>query len=439
LTDLTQGSVRRQLVKYAMPVVLSNVLQAAYSLADMYVVSHFLGTAGMSAVTNGSQIMNIFMFITIGICNGGNILVGQYFGSGEEEKHQRITGTFFSLAAILGAAGLVLLFSLAGPIMTAMGAPALQDSTAYLRICALGAFSIMGYNAMAAVLRAVGDSRTPLRCVIVSVVANVGLDLLFVGVFGWREAGAAAATAISQTLSFLMALVYFLRQKDILKLTRENFTLRREHVRRLLAVGIPSALQLTIAGISWLVVTFLINRCGMDVSAASGVSNKIKELCQLFSNAMSIAASSMIAQTLGAGLYDRAKTVMYNAMAISVAVSCVLIALVELLAPQLIALFNDEPNVVRAGVENLRIEIIGQLFYAVFLIYHAMMLGAGHTRMVMVSSFANCIVFRLVLALLFFHFWEATGIYLACMIAPSISVPIGYFYVRSGKWKNRLT
>ena len=185
-------------------------------------------------------------------------------------------------------------------------------------------------------------------------------------------------------------------------------------------------------------MTFLINQYGVDVSAGNGVSIKIKDFCQLFTSAMATSASAMIAQTLGAGLYDRAKNVTDTAMKITVAMSLAIIALVELLAPQLAGLFTSDENVRLAAVQNLRIEIVGQVFYAVFMVYHALAIGAGHTAFAMASSFVNCIVFRVVLAAAFNHFWGLTGIYLACMIAPASSVPLGYFYTRSNVWRRSL-
>ena len=203
-------------------------------------------------------------------------------------------------------------------------------------------------------------------------------------------------------------------------------------------LGIPSSLQHTIGGISWLVVTFLINSYGVDVSAGNGVSVKIKDFCQLFISAMSSGAATMIAQTLGAKMYDRAKEVMYTAMKITMLMAVTMIIIVELLAPQLAAIFTGDPAVQAAAVMNLRIEILGQIFYAVFFVYHSLAIGAGHTLFAMSSSFVNCILFRVVLAVTFNHFFGLTGIYWACMVAPSVSVPLGWLYTRSNVWRRSL-
>lgn len=183
----------------------------------------------------------------------------------------------------------------------------------------------------------------------------------------------------------------------------------------------------------------MINSYGVSVSAGNGVSIKIKDFCQLFVVAMANSSATMIAQTLGAKKYDRAKEVMYTTMKITVGMSIIIILLVELFTPQLAAIFTSDPAVSSAAVMNLKIEIIGQLFYAIFFVYHSLAIGAGHTIFAMASSFVNCIIFRVVLAIIFNHFWGLTGVYLACMIAPFSSVPLGYIYTRSNVWRRSLT
>ena len=183
-------------------------------------------------------------------------------------------------------------------------------------------------------------------------------------------------------------------------------------------------------------MAYLINGYGLVVySAANGVSNKIKDFCQLFISAMTGAASTMVAQNLGAGLYDRAKSVMHTCMKITLGMAAVLILISELLAPVLVSFFTPDPEVQHWAAINLRIEIIGQLFYAGFFTYNTLATGCGDTMFVMWNSFVNCIIFRLVLAIIFNHFWGIYGVFIACAIAPASSVPIGWFYCRKGYWK----
>lgn len=437
-TALTTGRVPGQLIRYAVPVVLTSLMQALYNLVDMLIVSRMLGPAGASAVNNSSQVMLVLTQIAIGLSNGGNVLVGQYFGAGDERRRQETTGSFFSLFALLGLLFSVLACTFSRSFLVFMGAPALEEAAAYLEISTLGLFFIFGYNALASALRAVGNSRAPMRFVMISTGLNVLLDLLFVGPFGWGTAGAAAATVLSQGLAFLLALFYLLCAGNLFSFCRENLRMRRKYILLIFKVGVPCAVQMTVAGISWLTVTYLINRYGVVYSAGNGFAVKIKDLSMMFITAMSTAASSMIAQNLGAGLYERAREILYTAMKLAAASATVMTLLIELTAPLLIGIFTPDPEVIAAGALNLRIEVLGQVFYAIFISYHALMIGAGHTWCVFGSSFANCILFRVVLAVSFEHFFGIVGVFAACAIAPSISVPIGMLYTHSNRWRRSL-
>lgn len=436
--DLTQGKIWRQLVRYAIPLVLSNILQAMYGMVDMIVAGHFIGAGGISAITNATTLTHAITQIIIGLTIGGNILIGQYYGGKDKENCRQASVTLFTLSMLLGAGCALLFWAAARPMLVLLQAPALEEAVAYLRICAIGLFSVSGYNACSSALRAVGNSKAPLICIIVTSCVNILLDVLFVGVFRWGVQGAALATVIAQTMSFLVSLVFILRAKDLFGLSLTKLYMRADKLKMILKLGIPCALQMSIASISWLSVTYLLNGYGLAVSAGNGVSSKIKDLCQMFIMAMSNAASGMIAQNIGAEKYDRARKVLYTAMRITVCMAVVLILFVQLLAPQLASVFTGDEAAIEAAVRNLRIEIFGQVFYAIFLLYHSLALGAGHTWFVLISSFTNCILARLVLAFLLEHLLGLTGIYLACMIAPLTSVPLGLWYERSNRWRQTL-
>ena len=405
--DLTRGSVWRQVLAYAMPLVASSLLQALYSMVDTVIAGHFAGSAAISAINNSGQILNILTKIAIGITTGGNIIIGQYYGAKEQGRLGEASGTLLSLSLLLGAATAVGLYAGAYPLLGLLGAPAMEQSVAYLRICAVGMVFVFGYNALSAVLRGVGDSRTPLLIIGVATVVNTVLDLWFVAGLGMGTAGAALATTAAQAVSFGMALVLVARRTGLLQPKLSFFRMHGALLRLILRLG-------------------------------NGVAIKIKDICQLFISAMASGATTMIAQNLGASKFERAKDVMYTAMKITCAMAAAMIVLVELFAPQMAAVFTNEAAVRDAAVLNLRIEILGQIFYAVFMVYHALAIGAGHSTFAMLSSFANCIVFRVVLSLLFNHLWGIYGLYAACAVAPSISVPLGWLYTRSGVWRRSL-
>ena len=436
--DFTQGNIVKQIVAFTLPLIASSLLQALYNMVDMVIAGRFAGPSAISAINNSSQILVIITKIAIGITTGGSVLIAQFYGGKEDKSREEAAGTLVSLSAILGVAFSVLLMAASGGMLKILQAPAYDEAVLYLRICSAGMFFVYIYNAFSSMLRAVGDSRTPMRIVIATTILNAVLDFIFVAGLGMGVAGAAWATVIAQVLSAVLSLAAIVKEKELIRFTREFLHIRMGMLKQTLKVGIPSAVQMTIAGFSWLLVTFLINRYGTDISAGNGVAIKIKDLCQLLISAMSTGAVSVIAQNLGAGLYDRAKEVMYTAMKMAFAISLATILLVQLTGPWLAAIFTDDQTVIAGAVLNMRIEIFGQIFYAIFMIYHSMMIGAGHSTFAMMSSFTNCIIFRVILAILFEKFWGLEGIYIACAIAPFSSVPFGYLYIKSGIWKRSL-
>ena len=433
--DLTSGNVTKLLISYSLPLIATSLLQSVYSIADLLIAGHTVGSVGISAINNSSQVMNLVTKIAIGLSIGGNVLISQYFGAGEKENKNDSVRTLFTFCMLLGALCSLVMWFCSRPLLILLKAPALMEAVTYLQICSIGFLFIWGYNALSAILRAMGDSRSPFVIIMISSVLNIILDTLFMAVLHMGVAGAALATLISQISSFVLGLYFVLKNPDEYGLALNKLRPYKDKLIRIIHLGIPCALQMTIAAISWLVVTYFINKYGTVVSAGNGISIKIKDVCQLITSAIATGTSTIIAQNLGAGLYDRARNVLSQALKIAVCTALVLMVFVELTAPYLAGFFTNDPDVLSAAVTNLRIEMIGQIFYAFFQTYHGMMTGAGHTMMVMSSSFVNCILVRVILVIILERFMGLNGVYLACMIAPSASVPIGMLYVKSGVWK----
>ena len=434
VNDLTSGSVTRKLVRYALPLMASSLLQATYSITDIIVAGHFIGDVGITAINNGSVVMNMLTQVAIGLTVGGNILVGQYFGSGDRENRRKAAGNLLTLSLLLGLLFAALVVLLGRPLLILLQSPTLDEATGYLTICGAGLLFIFLYNALSAILRGVGNSRIPLYCIIASVSLNVVLDILFVAVFRWGVSGAALATVLGQAVSCLTALVFCLCHRADLGLLPRFLRPEGSMVKRILKLGFPTALQWTIASISWLVVLALINQHGVTISAANGVSNKIRDFCQLFISALTTGGGTMCAQCLGARLFDRAEQVMKTCLKLALALAAVIIVVAELFAPQFAMIFTPDPEVQRWAVLNLRIEIICQLFYAAMFAYNTLATGSGHTMFVMWNSFLNCIVVRLILAVILNHFFGIYGVYVACGIAVSSSVPVCVWFYRSKRW-----
>lgn len=433
--DLTQGSVLRQMIRYCIPLVVSSLLQSAYSIADIMIAGHFVGDNAVSAINNASVIMNMITQIAIGLTIGGNILVSQYFGKKDHESCKRAAGTILTLCLIIGVIGAAAFVIFAKPLLVLLDAPALEDALAYFSICAVGILFIFGYNALSAILRGVGNSKIPLYCIIASVSVNIVLDLLFMGVFGGGVRGAAIATIIGQIAAFITALSFSLYHRGELGIQWAYLRMPWDMLKNTFRIGLPTAFQFTIASLSWLTVMYLINRYGVEVSAGNGVANKIRDFCQLFILAMTSAAGTMCAQCLGAQMFDRAVKVMKTCLKITITMSVIIIIIAVIFAPQLCDLFGLSPEAHEWAVLNLRIEIVGQIFYAGMFSYNTLATGSGHTLFIMLNSFLNCIVVRLVLAIILDHFFGVVGVYVACGIAVASSVPVSYWFYRSKRWK----
>ena len=433
---LTTGSVPRKMLLFALPIFLSNLFQQLYNAVDSLIVGQFIGQQALAAVSSSSSLILLLIGFINGVSLGAGVLIARFYGAEDEEHLERAVHTTLALGLAAGAVLTVLGVVLSPLILHWMGTPAdvIDNSILYFRVYFLGSIAVVLYNMGASILQSVGDSRSPMVYLILASLTNVVLDLLFVAVFRWGVAGAALATVLGQAVSCLTALVFCLCHRTDLGLLPRWLRPEGSMVKRILKLGFPTALQWTIASISWLVVLALVNQHGVTISAANGVSNKIRDFCQLFISALTTGGGTMCAQCLGARLFDRAEQVMKTCLKLALALAAVIIVVAELFAPQFSMIFTPDPEVQRWAVINLRIEIICQLFYAAMFAYNTLATGSGHTMFVMWNSFLNCIVVRLILAVILDHFFGIYGVYVACGIAVSSSVPVCVWFYRSRRW-----
>lgn len=267
------------------------------------IAGRFLGSAGISGINNSSQVLGIVNTVVIGLSMGGTILIGRLFGQGEKSKMQNASNTFINSFFIMGIIMSVVLYFVSPMIITLMKTPAYNEAVSYFKVCAIGVFFTFCYNALSGVMRAVGNSKMPMYCIFVSTTVNIVLDIIFMGVIKLGTAGAALATVIAQGISFFMALGFVLKQKDMWT----SLKIYGNVLGKIIKIGFPCAVQMTVAGISFIVVTYTINTYGVAASAGSAISMKLRDIPFLVVSTMSNAASAMIAQNLGAGLYERSE------------------------------------------------------------------------------------------------------------------------------------
>ena len=441
--DLLSGSVPKQLFAFSLPFLAANVLQSVYAVVDMIIVGQFVGSAGLSGVSVGSQIASLFTSTGMGLAMGGQMMLAQFKGAGDEQAQKESIGTMLSFMLLLGIVLAIPCIILARPLLTMLNTPAesYHDAYWYFIISAIGIVFIFGYNSVCAVLRGLGDSRRPMYFVAVSTVTNILLDLLLVGVLKKGAGGAAAATIIAQGISFLSAFVYLFRHRSqfVFDFRRESFKIVGARLKTMLKVGVPFALQFSMLMISMLFVMSLVNGYGVSASAGYGVGGKVDNFATLPVYAFSSAASTMVGQNIGARQYDRARSVVHWCVVMTLACELVIFAVVQLFAAQIVSIFNSEPEVVATGVQYLRLMAFAYLAHCALDGYQSMANGVGFSMLSFICCTVDGLIVRIPLAWLFGSVLEMgfQGIVLGCMLAPFSAALISAVYFYSGVWKKQ--
>lgn len=354
--NLTTGSVFKNLVFFSLPYLLSYFLQSLYGTADLFIIGQFNSTDSITGVSIGSQVMHMITVMIVGLAMGATVTIGRSVGAQDSKVASRYIGNTVSLFLIGSVALTAVLLLLVKPIVSVMSTPveAVDSTTAYLTICFIGIPFITAYNIISSIFRGLGDSKSPMYFIAIACVFNIALDCLFIGALGMGAAGAALGTTLSQTVSVIVALAVMRKSKTGIKLTKDDFKFRRSVIGNILRIGFPISLQDGFIQISFIVITIIANRRGLNDAAAVGIVERIIGFLFLLPSSMLSAVSALGAQNMGAGKPKRAKLTLRYAILIIVAVGSAVVALVELSAPQLVALFDNSPDVVRLGTQYLR-------------------------------------------------------------------------------------
>ena len=397
--DFTQGSILKKLCRFMLPVLGALILQAAYGAVDLLVVGRFGSTSGLSAVSTGSQVLNLVTFVVTQLAMGVTVLIARYIGEKREKEIGAVLGGAAVVFTILAGCLFVLLVFLARPISVLMQAPqeALALTASYVRICGCGILFIVAYNVLSAVFRGLGDSRSPLLFVLVACLVNVAGDLVLVAGLRLDAAGAALATVLAQAVSVGCALA-ILRRKKLPFTFRKSDVRLNEQCRRFLAIGLPLALQEFLTQLSFLALCAFVNRLGLAASSGYGVASKIVSFVMLVPSALMQSMASFVAQNIGAGNVKRAKKSMFTGIAVGVAFGIVMFALVLRKGDVLAGLFSTDAEVVRRGFEYLRGFAPETIVTAVLFSMIGYFNGSNQTLWVMIQGLIQTLLVRLPLA-----------------------------------------
>ena len=397
--DFTQGSILKKLSLFMLPVLGSLILQAAYGAVDLLVVGQFGSTAGLSAVSTGSQVLNLVTFVVTQLAMGVTVLIARYLGEKRPEKIGAVLGGAAVVFAILSAGMFVLLVCFARPIAALMQAPAeaIDLTVSYIRICGSGIFFIVAYNLLAAIFRGLGDSKSPLLFVLVACIINIAGDLLLVAVLHMDAAGAAIATVAAQAVSVVLAVVMLIKKKRPFTITKADFRLNSE-CRKFLGIGLPLALQEFLTQLSFLALCAFVNRLGLTASSGYGVACKIVNFAMLVPSALMQSMASFVGQNVGAGNQKRAKTAMLTGIGIGLVFGCAVFALVMLKGDLLAGIFTPDPEVVQKGFEYLKGFAPETIVTAILFSMVGYFNGNGKSLWVMLQGLIQTLLVRLPMA-----------------------------------------
>lgn len=353
--DFAQGSIFGKMIRFMLPILGALILQAMYGAVDLLIVGRFGSGAGISAVSTGSNIMNLFTFVMCSLATGVTILIGRYLGEKRNEKIGRLIG---ASVAFFTAFSLVLTFVLvlfARPIAILMQAPeeALDLTVQYIRICGAGFIFVVFYNLISCVFRGLGNSGLPLIFVAIACVVNIVGDLVLVTVFDMNVAGAAIATVGAQAVSVLLSLLIIRRQKLPFEFSLKSIRFGPE-IATFVRIGIPLALQEALTNLTFLALCAFINKLGLDASNGYGIAQKIQSFVMLIPSAIMQCMASFVAQNVGARKEDRARLGMLYGMAIGAGIGVVIALLAFFKGDLLSSIFSSDKKAIERSFEFLR-------------------------------------------------------------------------------------
>ena len=353
-TDFTQGSILGKLIPFMMPILGALILQAAYGAVDLLVVGRFGTTAGLSAVSTGSQILNLVTFVIIQFAMGITVLIARYIGEKSFGQIGELLGGAITVFTIICLVLFVVMISFAKPLAVLMQAPkeALTLTSVYVKICGGGIFFIVAYNVLAAIFRGFGDSKSPLIFVAVACAVNIIGDLIFVAGFQLDAAGAAIATVMAQAVSVVLAIIILKRKKYDFKIQKQDFKINKQ-CKRFIKVGLPLALQEFLTQMSFLALCAFINKLGLEASSGYGVACKIVSFAMLVPSALMQSMASFVSQNVGAGKHKRAKQSMLTGMGVGLVVGVIVFSCVWNFGDILTSVFTTDTAVIQKGADYL--------------------------------------------------------------------------------------
>lgn len=435
--NFTQGNIWKQMIYFSVPLMLTNLLQVSYQFIDSLWVGNLIGANALGAVAVSSTVIFTVLSFILGVNSAALTILSQQKGRQDEEGLRRYLNAFavilFMLAALLGAVG----FFASESILRWLGTPPgiFEEAAVYLKIHFLGILFVFGCNFIGTVLRALGDSRTPLRIVFLAVVLNTVLDPLMIAGFKFGIAGAAYATVISQSLAFAYGLFYVLRRK-LVPFSVPSLP-KFEEMKLIFRLGIPAGMQMMAISGGAMAIMSVVNSFGADVVAGFGAAQRIDSLLMVPAQALGLAVNSMAGQNIGANLWNRVHQIAKYGVLLNLCMMLLIALLVLGFADWGIRMFIDENDAIQFGADYLRFIVFLYPFLGINFILNGIVRASGAMFQVLVLNIISFWVLRYPLSYLFSSWFGEIGIAYGIGLSFVISSGFAFGYYRFGKWKER--
>ena len=442
IRDLTSGPVSKQIFLFALPMIIGNLFQQLYNIVDSIIVGQFLGKEALAAVGASFPVIFVLISLVIGVSIGVNIVISQFFGAKNFEKVMRSIDTMYIFMFVTAIIITLLGIGFSGVIFSALKLPAevLPMALRYFNIYMSGMLLAFGFNGTTAVLRGLGDSRTPLVLLVVSTLLNVVLDLLFVLVFGWGVDGVAWATVISQGVTFFASAWYLNRVHPLIHFRIRTFRFDKEVFVQSLKIGLPTGLQQTFVALGMMALIRIVNDFGTNTIAAYAVATRIDSFASLPAMNFSAALSTYVGQNIGAQRVDRVKAGYKATFLMSSAFSIFVTFAALVFGREMMGWFTPDLEVIEIGYQYL---LITGSFYIVFssmFVTHGLLRGAGDTFVPMLFTLFSLWILRIPLS--YFLSRPAmglgeVGIWWGIPLAWCFGFGASWIYYKTGKWKTK--
>lgn len=445
--NFTQGKIFSPLIRFSVPILIALFLQAMYGAVDLLIVARFGGVNAdvyVSAVSTGSQLMMTLTVVITGLAMGLTVYLAEAIGAGKQEKAGRIIGSGITLFGIISLGLTAVLVLASSPLTSLMQAPreAFDSTVWYVAICSAGTLFIVAYNLVGSIFRGIGDSKIPLLTVAIACVLNILGDLVLVAVFDMGAVGAALATVFAQAMSVVLSLIIIRKKEMPFRFSKAYLRPQRAHVKAILRLGIPIALQDLLVSISFLVILAIVNNLGLSESAGVGVAEKVCAFIMLIPSAFMQSMSAFVAQNMGAFQYGRAKKALWYGIGTSLTVGVVIGYLSFFHGDLLAGIFAKDDTIIAPAVEYLKAYAIDCVLTAFLFCFMGYFNGCGNTTFVMIQGIIGGICIRLpvswamskILPVSLFRIGLATPISTSVQIALCIAF---YLLTQRANRKNR--